>query len=1240
MKRIISLMLSMIIILSLVCGAVPAVSAASMKTSDQGINMIKAFEGFSKWPHMDNGQWTVGYGTGVSGTRLEYFNNNGITENQATQLLKEYLEGFESNVNSFITTHNLKLNQQQFDALVSFTYNLGPSWLQSAGTLRSAVINGTKGNDFIYAMAQFGKAGGSPVGGLIERRLCEANLYLNGAYSTTPPANYKYVIFDGNMTGVVPTVTIQGYDSNLTTAIKSTVAPKTGFRFMGWYTQAEGGDWVQNVGAKTAITNKLYARWQNGEGPRNTDGSIKGTAVSYAGYAADGETKNVYKTPGGEKNGTVKGDALVTVTAEYVDSANKKWGKISNGWIDVTGGLSATPVYEDSDAAISPITVTVTTGGVNNRIGPGTNYAKNGTYSKGEKLTLTAIQKGGNYTWGKSAKGWIALQYTDYETTKVLDSADAKKVTAVGTIFRSNYVNVRAGAGVKHAKVGTYQRNDEVKISLRQKVGNIEWGLTEKGWVSLYYVKLTEVEPGDVADMNFSTGSTGTTGSTPTIPGNVTGVVSSGRIYNCKTLRIRAAAGTGNAHVGDYENGTVVNIYETTTVGSQVWGRTDKGWISLRYVKLDAPTTGAGVTGRIFRTNTVNVRSGAGTHFPKVASLAKGTKVEIFEYTKVGNATWGRTAQGWISLYYVSLDTPLSNLDNVQSGAGSATPGETLPPDEPLPSETLPPAETQPPVTKYKVNIASAANGVVTASATEAAEGAEVTLTINPNANYALNTLTVKTANGASVAVNNNKFIMPEGNVTVTATFKIQYNVKIQTVTGGKVTANTTACDAKTEILLTVAPDANYELDHVTVVNTATNEHMPLDMGNKFTMPAADVNVVATFKKSNSTAYAIKVEESANGKVTANLTSAKEGANVELTIRPDANYVLDALIVRDASNKIVKEDHNPDLKNSEFAMPKSAATVTATFKRAKYEVEIINTTGGTVTIGKTGTFEKGETISVTVATAEEYNFKSMIVTAGSTPVETKKNNNTFTFTMPAADVKVQASFDKIKYDVKVAEVTGGKATIAETSYAKDDIVEVAIAPAEGYAFKSLTVKNGDTELELETITNKKKYSFKMTNAAVNVEPAFEKISYDVKFGEMTNGTVEADKAKATIGDTVTLTVKPDSGYILDTLTVMNGSKEVEYQKKNATTYTFTMPASKNVLVSATYKVAPVEYEVTYDGGDFVNIRETASKTGTDLGDIPNGTVLEALEVTSEWVKVQYKDITGWVAMLNLTKVTN
>ena len=262
MKRIISLMLSLIIIVGLVSGAVVSVSAASnMSTSTMGINMIKSFEGFVKWPQEDNGQWTVGYGTGVSGADLERYSANGITDKEATELLTNYLKSFETSVNNFIDTHKLKLSQQQFDALVSFTYNLGSSWMQSEGTFRSAVINGTTGNDFNYAMAQIGKASGVVVGGLVERRLCEANLYLTGAYSTQPPANLKYVRYDGNMDGVTPTVTIQGYDTTKVATVKSTAA-KSGYRFMGWYTKETGGDWVTTLGSGTASVVKLYAHWQ------------------------------------------------------------------------------------------------------------------------------------------------------------------------------------------------------------------------------------------------------------------------------------------------------------------------------------------------------------------------------------------------------------------------------------------------------------------------------------------------------------------------------------------------------------------------------------------------------------------------------------------------------------------------------------------------------------------------------------------------------------------------------------------------------------------------------------------------------------------------------------------------------------------------------------------------------------------------------------------------------------------
>ena len=75
--------------------------------------------------------------------------------------------------------------------------------------------------------------------------------------------------------------------------------------------------------------------------------------------------------------------------------------------------------------------------------------------------------------------------------------------------------------------------------------------------------------------------------------------------------------------------------------------------------------------------------------------------------------------------------------------------------------------------TTYTVTIANdIANGTVTADKTSAAKGAEVTLTATPNEGYELDTLTVKDANDAAVTVENNKFTMPESNVTVTATFK------------------------------------------------------------------------------------------------------------------------------------------------------------------------------------------------------------------------------------------------------------------------------------------------------------------------------------------------------------------------------------------------------------------------------------------------------------------------------------
>ena len=55
-------------------------------------------------------------------------------------------------------------------------------------------------------------------------------------------------------------------------------------------------------------------------------------------------------------------------------------------------------------------------------------------------------------------------------------------------------LNVRSGPGTHNPQVGTYKRGEQVKITLQQKVGNVMWGKTDKGWISLFYVDLTPVK--------------------------------------------------------------------------------------------------------------------------------------------------------------------------------------------------------------------------------------------------------------------------------------------------------------------------------------------------------------------------------------------------------------------------------------------------------------------------------------------------------------------------------------------------------------------------------------------------------------------------------------------------------------------------------------------------------------------------------------------------------------------------
>lgn len=679
MKRLISLLLAAVLLLGTVAMASPEVYAArELKASDKIIDLIKHFEGFLPKAKEDYGQYTIGYGTACDPDDYP----NGITKAEAEVLLRDAVKKFEGYVNNFANNNKLTLTQNQFDALLSFTYNLGPAWLNSSSTMRTAVLTGKTGNDFLFAITMWCTASSNGeryiLNSLVQRRLIEANVYLNGVYSESVPANYDYVVFDNNITDPSNTVRIQGYDSNATDSIRAKPT-KSGYRFLGWYTSAQGGEWVSVLNASTA-GQTLYGHWQKGNGTKD------GVAAKYKRVTTSEVI--VFDTETNAEIKRIPAGTTITVTADFMDSKGVKWGKVEGGWVNLTetvptaGGSS----FDDNTSGgtlTEPISVTVNTDGVNIRKGPGTSYEKVGKANKGDVLKITKIQRGSNYTWGQFSKGWICLDYTNYD--EVINGASGTQpVTATGVVIKTDKLNIRNKPGTSGTTiVGSYARGDVITITEQTKVGSTTWGKTDKGWVSLYYVEITAGSTGNSGNSGGS-GDSGTSGGST---GTTDKVIASGTVTDCIILKVRKGPGTGYQQVGGIAAGTWVQIYEKTAHGSQIWGRIDQGWICLDYVELDVEVGDDenAVNGVIYNCDRVNVRKGPGTNYEKVAKLAAGTKLQIFETTTVKGVKWGRISLGWICMDYVKLEETnpepekpdTGNTGNSGSTGGNTGSGET-----------------------------------------------------------------------------------------------------------------------------------------------------------------------------------------------------------------------------------------------------------------------------------------------------------------------------------------------------------------------------------------------------------------------------------------------------------------------------------------------------------------------------------------------------------------------------------
>lgn len=270
---------------------------------------------------------------------------------------------------------------------------------------------------------------------------------------------------------------------------------------------------------------------------------------------------------------------------EQRTSDGVNWGRIEKGWISlayvtldgqITDEADSETKVEETNKTETPsvsgtpanTTGTITATELNIRKGPGTNYDAVAKYKKGDKVTITETKDG----WGKTDKGWIKMSYVNTTSSSSSSSStttttDSKYTTLVtnGSTASMGSVKITIGAlNVRYGPGSSYEVVTKVlggtSHTYYQKSG--DWVRISDGWI--YTKGYAEVD-GASTD-NSSSSTTGTTGT-----------------VTATSLFIRKEPSKSGEPVGGYKQGDVITILET----KDGWGRTNKGWVSMDYVKTN-----------------------------------------------------------------------------------------------------------------------------------------------------------------------------------------------------------------------------------------------------------------------------------------------------------------------------------------------------------------------------------------------------------------------------------------------------------------------------------------------------------------------------------------------------------------------------------------------------------------------------------------------------------------------------
>ena len=699
-KRIVCVLLTLIKLVSLVPATALTASAASLKTSEAAITIMKKLAIFKDKCYQVPGtnEFRIGYGTICSEKHKTTYKDgkvqdsadagkHSITQAQADQALRKLILDLDAKVNSFASANSLTLSQCQHDALVLFTFDVGDSWMSGSGVVRSAIVSKAGTNDLLKAMSDWASDQDD-----FRRRKIEVNMYKNGIYSDVTPSSFGTVTYNPDA-GTIPQNGTGAYSVLFDTTKTSAHIPsptRSGYKFMGWYSAQYDGTLVPSLtGSYNGKT--LWAGWQATSVTANNANDLSYVhGINETLKVSQLVSLDVYSIPT-KKNvkpfRTINKDtATVTAIKDFIDDDGNRWCKLSaagDGWVLLKTSGQGGGNTEYTGGKIN-VTVTVTNAYVNRRANDSASSALTGSYKAGTKLKIVATNAA--KTWGQVeengvAVGWVALMYTDWST--VYDGSapsDANNTTpiATATVTYNGYLNARSDPGVDNKIVGGFAKDTTVNVFEIRTVNGHRWGRTSTGWICLTYTNvkmLTDKNVSDTGVLDYAfevtlvnAGADLSTYVQPTTSSNNSDTIKAG------TTGLKIT----NAAVVD---GVIWVKAHWTVKETDKNGKTNviakSGWVTYNNFNL-VPTKFTVVS------DTLNIRDAAGSQNQFVFKLTKGVEVEVHEISLANEEIWGRIEgytsggvnyDGWINLAsnYVKRSSKITIDGGTKGAIGTGT---------------------------------------------------------------------------------------------------------------------------------------------------------------------------------------------------------------------------------------------------------------------------------------------------------------------------------------------------------------------------------------------------------------------------------------------------------------------------------------------------------------------------------------------------------------------------------------